>query len=249
MHMFRKRLVVLSLVAMILPTVALADNSGWYLAVDGGQAHFSGTDSQFPQSYANPPNASGDGILINSTSTVSHQENRDTGYRLMVGYQFNPYWGVEASYVDLGTATAKGTANGTAAPYCPSTDSCPPYVGLASFGYKASTSDRGPGLAFTGTYPINSQWSVFARAGMIDARVKLDLETSPIPEPYATTLPADTSRSSTGWSDTFGLGVNWALNNRWAVRLGWDRYADLGSRNRTGSNSVNLASLGLVYHI
>lgn len=116
-----------------------------------------------------------------------------------------------------------------------------------SLDYRASYSVRGPAMAFTGTYPITDRWSVFGRLGMIDARVHLALDASPTSDPLL--VPSAESDSSTSWSSTFGLGVSWALDDRWDVRLDWDDYVDVGSRNSTGRNSVSLASLGVVYRI
>jgi len=249
MHLLRTGLGALFSIAVILPTTALAENSGWYVAVDGGQSQFNDASSQVPSWLASLPNPPGYVVGINGTSGTSNDDHH-AAYRFMLGYQINPYWGVEASYVDLGTASVAGTASGYYQPSCQKNQLCLPIVGITSFGYKGSYRDRGPGLAFNGTYPISDQWSVFARLGMVDARVHLDLETSPsLPPASLGPAPLGATHSSTNWSSTFGLGVNYTLNDRWAVRLGWDRYADLGSRNNTGSNSVNLASIGVVYRI
>lgn len=245
MYLSRNSLAVLFTMFFILPTAALAQSSGWYVAVDGGQSRFNDASNQVPSWLATLPNPPGYAVVVNGTSGTSNDDH-DAAYRFMVGYQINAYWGVEASYADLGTASVAGSANGYYRPNCGS-QICLPLVGLTSFGYQASYRDRGPGLAFTGTYPINKQWSVFARLGIIDARVRLDMQTSPSAD--ISPIPLGENRSSTNWSTTFGLGVNYMLNNRWAVRLDWDRYADLGNRSRTGSNSVNLASIGVVYHI
>lgn len=252
MHVMRSGVAALLSVAVCLPMAARAANSGWYVAADGGQSSFNDIGNQIPvRVTALPFLAQGSGsepVKTQFTSvTVTSNKNHHGAYRLTLGYQFNPYWGIEASYVDLGKTTTAGSASGYYLPPCQPAGICLPAMMPLSLDYRASYSVRGPAMAFTGTYPITDRWSVFGRLGMIDARVHLALDASPTSDPLL--VPSAESDSSTSWSSTFGLGVSWALDDRWDVRLDWDDYVDVGSRNSTGRNSVSLASLGVVYRI
>lgn len=220
----RQCIVILIVGLVFLPVTVLAENSGWYLAADAGQSNFTGTADLSTAYYASPSN------------------NTDTGYRLNAGYQFNPYFGLEAGYVDFGQVTGNRAIVG------------PPPPGLYSCGYLCPMSydvnlnlkSHGWTLVATGTYPFNDQWSISARIGEIDAHSELNLDDVPIPPYGAGEQPYTESFTSTDWHGTYGVSLNWSFTKDWALRLGWDKYINLGNNESTGSYDVNLASLGIV---
>lgn len=193
----------LCLTAYSLPAVA---DAGWYAAADVGQSQFSGgvfDDDQLPASW------------IRSSSDNS------TGYRLTGGYQFTPNWGVEAGYLDLGHGTHTGTN--------PRPDPFRPDV-TTSVSYRIGA--KGLFVAGTGTWPIDPQWSLFARVGMVDGR----LDT----QPHANGLIFLQGGTDTSWKATYGVGAKWNFQPQWSLRLGWDSYRQLGS-----AYDVSLISLGV----
>ena len=202
--------------ALALPLAAnAADQSGWYVALDVGQAHYTGIMGQVEAIGGIPPASSG---------VTTHVSNNDTGYRLSGGYKFNEYWGLEASWVDLGTAEGDGSV----------TSPSPGSINgkIKSYGFV---------VAGTGTYPFNDQWSIFLRLGMINAQKEVDVTAS------GSLAPAAETTSSTDWKTTYGAGLNWNFYSNWAARIGWDQYRNLGNQNKTGEDNVNLASVGIVY--
>lgn len=192
--------------AMGLPFAAQAD-SGIYLGFDVGQAHYSGVTGQ-----------------IASFGGVSHTSDSDTGYRFTGGYQFNQYWGAEASYVDFGQAEGDVTVTS-------------PSAGTFSVKRKA----HGFVLAGTGTYPFNDTWSGYLRFGTIVGHVEVEGSGT------GSLSTSTATQSSTDWKVTYGIGVNWKVANNWTVRAGWDQYSSLGNQNTTGEADVNLTSIGVVY--
>ena len=229
-----KRIAILATVFALLPAAASADNSGWYIAADAGQSHYTG--------------------LGDVSGIITTFNANGTGYRLTAGYQFNLNWGLEASYVDLGQASGNGTGNVYGVPPL----GCDIVCVFDQYNVKLMT--HGWAFAVTGTYPFLNRWSVFVRVGIIDARSELDINNTPI--------PPNTSATSTNLKSTYGLGVNWSFVDHWALRLGWDRYANLGDSSgtspyflvvnpgnstfqyccsSTGTYNVNLVSLGIVY--
>ncbi len=216
-----KRLIQGIATALILmPIIASAAGSGWYLAADRGQAHFADIAAQTNPSVFKIPISS----FVSSSASTQH-----SAFRLTGGYQFNQYWGLEASYVSLGQATINDNFFDT--------------VGFATITAEVKNRAHGWVLAGTGTYPFNDQWSVFARIGAIDGYLEQDLSIiNGCPGCYT-----PTSVSSTAWKATYGVGVNWSFANHWIVRLGWDQYRNLGNSNTTGEYTVNLDSIGIVY--
>ncbi|HEY1992252.1 MAG TPA: porin family protein [Gammaproteobacteria bacterium] len=182
-----------------------AAEGGWYLAADAGQSHFSG--GVF------------DGDPFPSTWTRSASDS-STGYRLTGGYQFTPNWGVEAGYLDLGHGTLSGKS--------PVPASMPDVGSFASFRIGA----KGVFAAGTGTWPIDDQWSLFARAGLVDGRLD--------DQPYSNGNIASLEQTETSWKATYGVGAKWAFQPQWSLRLGWDGYRQLG-----GQYDLSLISLGV----
>lgn len=202
----RNLIVILALAALGLPFTAQADTSAWYLAADVGQAHYSGVSGQAP------------------AVGTSHVSDSDTGYRFTGGYQFNEYWGLEASYVDFGQAETNVTVT-------------TPVAGALS----GKRQDHGFVFAGTGTYPFSDNWSGFLRFGTIIGHVQ---------NKVAGTGSLSTStvdQSSTDWKITYGIGVNWKVADNWILRAGWDQYSSLGNQNKTGENDINLMSVGIEY--
>jgi|SRR5487761_588657 len=220
----RHHIVILGAAMVFLPVTALADNSGWYVAADVGQSHFTG--NEYPK---------------NTFVTRAPFTDTDTGYRLAAGYQFNSYWGLEASYLDFGQITGKEdyVNPGGCMQVCFAPSSYYINEGFKTYGWS---------FEFTGTYPFNEHWSVFARAGAIDARSDSNVSDTPIPPYESGEQTFYTSYSSTNLSSTYGFGINWAFADRWGVRLSLDRYSNLlDDHNFSGTYSVNLATLGVFY--
>ncbi len=74
-------------------------------------------------------------------------DDNDVSYKLFAGYQFNPNFAVEASYLDFGDFDASGILNGDPA--------------------RAKLSADGFGFALVGKLPIQSGFSVYGKLGMI----------------------------------------------------------------------------------
>ncbi|MGH8396725.1 MAG: outer membrane protein [Gammaproteobacteria bacterium] len=211
-------LTILGITGALLPVAASADDNNSYAAVDAGPAIFSGQSAQDIESIINGGNGN---VPLNSSFTNS------TGYRFTYGYQINSNWGIEVSYVDLGESDFTISQSGS-----------------GGAGYQSITGDtraRGWGLSGVGTYPIDDQWSLFARVGAIDARVSLSNDTN-------TSLGTLTlSNTSTDWRAMFGAGISWSFAEDWTARLGWDQYHQLGDSSFTSQVTVNFISVGIGY--
>ncbi len=198
---------VIAAAAMSLPFGAQAADDSWYLGFDVGQAHYSGLAGQ-----------------ISTFGGTSHTSDSDTGYRFTGGYQFNKYWGAEASYVDFGQGEQDVTITS-------------PTAGTLS----GKRQIHGFVFAGTGTYPFNDSWSGFLRVGAIDGHVQSKFTGT------GSLAGSAVTETSNDWKVTWGVGVNWKLTENWVVRAGWDQYSSLGNQNKTGENDVNLLSVGAEY--
>jgi len=136
-------------------------------------------------------------------------DDTDTGIKLGGGYAFHRNVGVEVAYVDLGKATITGG------------------------GQKAEFKSSGLVVAALGMLPLNNQFTLLGRLGIIDATVKA-------------TAPG-LSEKSTKVKTTFGIGVSYSFTPKFAVRGDFDRYSKLGDKNTIGESDVDMISVGVVY--
>src|SRR6266446_6396799 len=124
-------------------------------------------------------------------------DDTSTGIKLGGGYAFNRNFAVEGAYVDLGKAKVTGTFGGN----------------------NASETIKASGLVVTavGMVPINQQFSLLGRLGLINATVKAD----------ASVGNASASVKSTDMKTTFGIGVAYSFTQQFAVRADYDVYQKL----------------------
>lgn len=154
------------------------------------------------------------------TTTSVTSDERDTAYKAFLGYQFNPYVGLEGGYFNLGefdlsAATAPpGTLNG-------------------------NLKLQGLNLDLVGTMPLGMNWSVIGRIGAQHAQAR---------GRFSGTGAASTIASSRDENDTnykFGLGLQYEINPSWLVRVEAERYRI--SDTTGGHGNVDLYSLSLVF--
>ncbi|HEY4128274.1 MAG TPA: outer membrane beta-barrel protein [Gammaproteobacteria bacterium] len=187
-------------------------NSTWwsagYFELDGGQAHYGSKNNQ---------------VNSNTANSVSNFSDNDTGWRANLGYQFNPWFSLELSYVDFG-----------------SVDDTIDFGTPSNSSFKSSRKAHGYGVAGVGSIPFgDSGWSGFLRLGTIDAHTQVnDTSIGSVPVPASNT-------DSNDWKAYYGVGVAWQFAQNWGLRLGWDQYHDLADANTGGQTNINFANIGL----
>lgn len=238
-----KRIGVAVFAAMTFPAAAWASQPGWYVAIDGGQAHYNGIAGDVLQWIAFTP-APPPGMVIGSLRpSLHHSESNGAGYRLTIGYHFNRYVSVEGSYVNFANVRANGDVQVGMTAANPFT----PIEAVATYTDAAMLRAYGWDLAAVASWPLSPRWSLSGRIGIFDSHTRLDIVSTPAP-PYFAGPPTSTSESDSSAEPTFGVGVSFSPFNHWAARLDWDRYAHMGDRDTImGRFNVNLVSLGVVY--
>jgi len=163
------------------------------------------------------------------TGLASSIDDKDTGYKLQLGYKFTPNWAIEGGYIDLGESNYNANFTGSVIPGGP---------GSANAEIKAS----GWNIAGVGTYPVNDQFSVFGKLGLIDAKVEANIGVT------AGGLSADDSVSSTKWKTHWGVGASYNVNKQWGLRAEWERFNKLGDDDTVGESDIDLLSVGVVFN-
>lgn len=203
------KLSLLTLALMAAP-LAMAQDAGWYAGGNIGQSNANIDDARITS-----------GLLGSGLVTGPINDNqRDLGFKLFGGYQYNQYFSVEAGYFDLGrfgfstTTTPAGTLNGD--------------IRL-----------KGLNLDAVGTLPITEKFSAIGRIGVAYARAK---------DHFAGTGAVnvlDPNPSSRDTNLKVGLGVQYAFTDALSVRAEIERYRINDAVGHKGD--VDLASVGLVY--
>ena len=201
-----------SLAALAAPLAGAQEATGWYAGANVGRSAATIDDARITSGLANQGLG---GIAISN-------DDRATGYKVFGGYQFNPWFGIEGGFVDLG-----------------------------NFGYRASTVPAGTlsgdmgvkgfNLDLVGTLPLGGGWSALGRVGATSMRASDSFAaTGAVRTPYADAHP---SQRSNGFKA--GVGVSYAFTPSLSVRLEAERYRLKDAVGNRGD--VDLLSVGLVY--
>ena len=203
------KLSLLTLALMAAP-FAMAQDAGWYGGANVGRTQASIDDARITS-----------GLLGSGLTTTSIEDNdRDRGYKLFGGYQYNKNFAVEAGYFDLGrfgfvaNTTPAGTLNG-------------------------DIKIRGLNLDAVGILPITEKFSAFGRLGVTYARTN---------GAFAGTGAVNVLNPNPSEKDTnlkVGLGVQYAMTDALSLRAEIERYRVNDAVGNKGD--VDMASIGLVY--
>lgn len=204
-----------------------AADEGWYALAFGGQSSAKNvSQGDLDQTVVEVFGSVG----LTPVDVTSSLDDSDTGFGLAGGFQVNEHFAAELAYVDLGDLSY--VASGTF------TDG----VSDLASEFDLSQTASGPVFSVLGILPIGERFSVFGRVGLALMNVEADLRVTIDGE--AATDSVSTQRSN----GVYGIGGEFSFNERFAVRLEWDRYADVGSEDLTGDVDIDFISLGLRYN-
>lgn len=224
MNLTMRSSVLLLCLGFGLVASAHAGEPGWYLVGFGGESSASGaSQGQMDENLVAIFDAAGLDV-VDLSSTI---DDSDTGFGLAGGYQINDHFAMEFAYVDLGSVDYQATATVSDGVVESDAD-----VGFAN-------SAHGPVVSAIGILPIGKRFSVFGRVGLAllnaegTARITLDGATQ------------RASQSSQKTDPMFGVGAEYSLSKNFAVRLAWDRYLDIGTKDIAGDVDADLITLGV----
>lgn len=159
-------------------------------------------------------------LLSNGASSVSFSlDESSTAFKLLGGYQFNPYLAVEGGYFNLGKFG-----------YTANTQPAGSLKGQAKF--------QGVNLDLVGTWPLAQRWSALGRIGAQFAETRDSFSAT-----GAVTV-GDSNPSKKELNAKFGLGVQYAWSPSLRVRADFERYRVNDAIGNRGD--INVVSLGLV---
>ncbi|WP_373990542.1 OmpA family protein [Duganella sp. BuS-21] len=187
-------------------------NSAWYLGAGVGRARATIDEQRLRSSL------SANGATVSAFST----DERDTGYKLLVGKQLNRYLALEFGYFDLGKFNFNATTSGNGA-----------FNGEAGF--------RGANLDLLAQLPLSERLSVLGRVGANYAKASTHFSGNRL---LAVTGPNHSERKLNAKA---GLGLEYKLTEALALRGEVERYRVNDAIGNRGD--VDLLSVGLVYKL
>lgn len=143
--------------------------------------------------------------------TSGSVDGKDTAWKIFGGYMFNRNFGVEAAYIDLGEVSYSGS-----------------FGGLPVTGGKVEIT--GFNIAALGVYPVNEQFSVFGKLGLIMWEAEASDTTAGVPF----------SQKIDGTDISFGLGVGYNFTRNLGLRAEWELF-------KTDDGDASLLSLGILF--
>ena len=202
----------LAIAAVLASSPAAAAEPGWYGGINAGQSMATIDDERITR------NLLGQGF----TAVSIADDDRDTGFKVFGGYQFNRHFALEGGYFNLG-----------------------------EFGYTATTTPagtltgdiklQGVNLDLLGIVPFTEKLSAFARVGVIHAEAK-DTFTG-----TGLVLVTDPSPSTRDTNYKFGVGLQYDFTEKVGMRIEAERYRIDDAVGNQGD--VDLASIGLVVRL
>jgi OOP family OmpA-OmpF porin len=193
---------------------ALAQNAGHFYGGAGiGQAQSKIDDDRINAAL----------IGAGATSTSITHDQHDASYKVFGGYQFNPYFGMEAGYFNLGEFGFK------------STTTSPGGAGTLDGRIKLT----GMNIDMVGTLPINDQLSLLGRIGVHNARAR---------DSFTATNSAGSTQYNPEVTDTnykAGFGFSYKFSQSMSLRGELERYRINDAVGNKGD--INVASLSLVF--
>lgn len=194
----------------VSPVAAMAAEPGLYL---GGNIGLSRTDIDEDRIR--------DG-LVGQGFTVSSfdDDERDLGYKLFGGYQFNRFLALEAGYFDLGKFDFDATTIPTGT-------------------FAGEIEITGFNVDLVGSLPLSKRFSAFGRGGVTREEAEVKFTRS------GAVAVTDASRDKSETNYKFGFGVEYAITSALGLRAEAERYRIDDAVGNDGD--VDLYSLGLVY--
>jgi OmpA-OmpF porin, OOP family len=214
----------LALASTMPLTCAAESPQGFYFTAFGGQASYDVKKEDIDDLFIVAFEEEG-GIVIDGESSL---DDSDTSFGAVFGYRFNPYFAVEAAYIDLGSLEYRGQADVFVPPF-----------GVATFDGGVSIESQGPAVSALGIWPVADAFDLYARFGLFfsDTEAGISIE--------------DFSESVSGSDEDvfYGVGAAWNVGERWTLRLDYQQFKDVGTEEDTGEGDVDAWSLGVLFRI
>lgn len=197
-------------------------------------AHLGQTSSNLTTSHFQAFNES---VTNNGGSASLSKTDTTTGMTLTAGYQYTPNIAAEISYLNLGSVSATSVSSDTNS------------SGITrNRTIKESTRQSGISASIAGHYPINDQWGIQGRLGLLwltqTAKGSATGESRDSTGSLVATESESSKKTAQQWRPVISLGTQYQLNPSWFVQANWQHVRGT-EPGLLGKQDINLISLGL----
>jgi OmpA-OmpF porin, OOP family len=158
-------------------------------------------------------------------------DDSDIGYQAAFGYRFARYIALELGLVQYGELTSELSADvdlGDGNGFVP-----------ARFEYSFKVG--GPLISAVGLLPLGEKFELYGRLGFLFASVERE---------FSSRINGQRGLSYSANGDSqdvvYGVGVNFNINPAYAVRAEYQILDDVGEDGRTGTESLDFMSIGMI---
>jgi len=215
---------------------AMAASEGWYAGIGIGQSKVSDWLSKDDARDVQSAFEDGVGVLAFSGSTTASSDDKDTGWKVYGGYQFNENLAVEASYLNLGKTTAQSSSTGRFF-----------ISGIGVVNGSLYTKTTGEASAFTLDGVVKADlapWvDIFAKAGAY--RAKLDVKLTGGITGSAGSAEASDSMDDDSTGLHIALGADFNIIENVAIRAEWERLSKVDFQD--SETDIDLLSVSAIY--
>ncbi|HTU68135.1 MAG TPA: outer membrane beta-barrel protein [Steroidobacteraceae bacterium] len=202
-----------------------ANRVGPYAGALLSWSSYSGDQSDAEDSLA----SSFDGLP--TTNLTTGTKDSDIGYQAAFGYRFNRYVAAEFELVQFGELSSHASAD------VDLLDGNGPVPVTLRYNFHVG----GPQLSALGILPVNDKFEFFAKAGVLFASSERE---------FTSRVDGQSGGVGSAKGDStevvLGVGFAWHINQMYSVRAQYERLSDVGDPDKSGTEDLNAASLGLI---
>lgn len=207
-------------------TPAMADDTGLYFGANVGRLLSTYRRADLDNAVINDFGGADSGLVLGTSSL----QKDHVIWKADIGYMASRYFGIEASYLHLGSLAY--SASGTQSLENNSTSAVSVNLDIKS---------RGPALSVVGVLPMTNSWEIDARLGAYEGKTTTT---------FASAVDVNTrsgSLSKTSSSLLAGFGTALTLTSHCAVRLDYIRIQQVKEAALGQSFNMDLVTAGVVF--
>jgi hypothetical protein len=159
-------------------------------------------------------------------------EDSDIGFQATFGYRFNRYVSAELGLVQYGELSSKASAE---------LDFVNDGPGFVPANVALNFNVGGVLISAIGILPIQDKFEFYGRLGYLFASSERE---------FTSRVGGQRGVSGSAKGDSqelvYGAGFGWNINQVYTIRAEYQRVSDVGESNRTGTEDLDVLSLGLI---
>ncbi len=202
-----------------------ANRVGPYAMGALGQSRWTGDQTSAEQAVVegfNDPNFTSRNVTVSS-------DDSDTGYNATFGYRFSRYFAAELSLVQPGSVESVGRGEIDFG------------QGFVPVTLKLAFSAGGPMVSALGILPVNEKFEIYGRLGYLFTASEREFSSRVDGRAGGSGGPRGDSQDM-----VLGAGAAWNFNQAYSARLEYQKLDGVGDPDATGTEDLNVLSLGIV---